>query len=242
MMTTHVNNEHITYDAFLSEHLGEETYKVTAGKSLDEETRTAVRDLQARDVFLYCKIPVENMTVASQLAALKFQLVDNLVTLEKEIKPQETAAFHKEIRLANPADEAATVEVARSSFQYSRFHADQRIDNAHADRVKAEWVRNFFRGKRGTDMVLGIVNGEVAGFSQLLRAGDVLVIDLIAVAPTARKRGLATDMINYAQQYCRGNCGKYRVGTQMANIPSINLYQNLGFTVTQKDYVYHYHT
>ncbi|MBZ0167290.1 MAG: GNAT family N-acetyltransferase, partial [Candidatus Omnitrophica bacterium] len=79
-------------------------------------------------------------------------------------------------------------------------------------------------------------------FIQLLKTADTLIIDLIAVDETARQRKLATDMIHYAQKNCRGNCVKYRVGTQLANTPSINLYQNLGFYMTRKDYVYHYHS
>ncbi len=241
-MPINVNNDSIAPDAFLSEHLGLETFRIAAGRYLDEEALAAIRELQPQGVFLYCKIPVENIAVMEQLAALKFQLVDNLITLEKDILLEEEFQMRNTVRMANTEDEEAAVAIARTNFRYSRFHADERISDESANRVKTEWVRNYFHGKRGADMVLGIVDDKVAGFVQLLRVSDNLVVDLIAVDECARKRGLATDMINYAQKYCRGNCVKYRVGTQLANTPSINLYQNMGFTVVQKDYVYHFHT
>lgn len=241
-MNIHVNDENIIFDQFLSEQLEKDVFRVIIKKDYNQSNQKMIEDLQSKNVFLYCKIPVENMQAMGHLSALKFQLVETNVTLEKDILMEEEFTFHNEIRLANSQDEEQTVNVAAASFEYSRFHADVKVSKQKANKIKAEWVRNYFKGQRGTDMVIGVIEDRIAGFLQLLKSQDTLVIDLIAVDPGARNKKMATDMINYAQQYCRGRCVKYRVGTQLVNIPSLNLYQDMGFRIKNKEYVLHYHS
>jgi ribosomal protein S18 acetylase RimI-like enzyme len=80
-----------------------------------------------------------------------------------------------------------------------------------------------------------------AGFLQLLRsAADDMVIDLIAVDTAYRGRGVARAMIGFASANC--DCGgPVLVGTQVANIPSVRLYETLGFRLTAAHYVFHHH-
>ena len=241
-MATKFNTSCLQHDAFLTSHLEKETYRLDIRDQLGEVDIDAVRQLQKQNVFIYGKVPMTDIDAMAQLTNLGFQLVETAVTLEKDELSKEGPHLENDVRLANPEDEEATVSVAASSFEYSRFHVDPSIDTALANRVKAEWVRNYFLGQRGSDMVLGLVDGAVAGFLQLLIVKDVLVIDLIAVAAGARHRRLATDMINFAQMNCRGECVKYRVGTQLTNLPSLKLYQNMGFRIVNKNHVYHYHS
>ncbi|MGE0268297.1 MAG: GNAT family N-acetyltransferase [Candidatus Omnitrophota bacterium] len=238
-MNTPVKNQHLVYDAFLSEQLEKEAYRLIVDQHFDEELAEVVADLQGNEVFLYGKIADTDSDAMEILTRLRFKMVDTLVTLEKDILMEESFMYQDDIRLAVPEDEAAVVAIARNNFEYSRFHADDNIAKEQADRIKGEWVRNYFKDLRGDAMVLGEVNGQVAGFVQLIVDRDTLVIDLIAVDQTARKRKLATQMINYAQQHCRQNCVKYRVGTQLLNVPSLNLYQGLGFRIKSKQYVFH---
>ena len=84
-------------------------------------------------------------------------------------------------------------------------------------------------------------HGAVVGFLQLLRAGATLVIDLIAVEPRVRGRGIASDLVALAERSTE-NVETLRVGTQIANVPSIRLYETLGFRTTGATYVFHYHS
>ena len=90
-------------------------------------------------------------------------------------------------------------------------------------------------------MVVARCDNVPAGFLQLLRsAADDMVIDLIAVDAAYRGRGLARAMIGFASAKC--NCaGSVVVGTQVANIPSVRLYETLGFRLTAAQYVFHHH-
>jgi ribosomal protein S18 acetylase RimI-like enzyme len=133
------------------------------------------------------------------------------------------------------------VEVAGRSFKYSRFHLDRAIPAELANKIKAAWVGNYFAGRRGQQMVIALVEGTIGGFVQLLYSQDkILTIDLIAVAENQRRKGIAGDMIAFAEAEC-GPFEHIRVGTQIANIPSMRLYEKLGFRVTEAHYVFHYH-
>jgi ribosomal protein S18 acetylase RimI-like enzyme len=84
----------------------------------------------------------------------------------------------------------------------------------------------------------------VAGFLQLLWAGPVLVIDLIAVSPQATRQGHARAMLAFAAANGTGGMRRpegFRVGTQAANAPSVRLYESLGFRFTDAQFVLHHH-
>jgi len=89
-------------------------------------------------------------------------------------------------------------------------------------------------------MVVTSVDGKIAGFVQLLHSGRDLVIDLIAVDRKFRRKGIARDMICFAQTAIKG-FKRMRVGTQLANIPSIRMYERLEFMFVDASYVFHYH-
>jgi ribosomal protein S18 acetylase RimI-like enzyme len=146
--------------------------------------------------------------------------------------------------LAGAADCAAVRKVAEASFRFSRFHLDPKIPNDVADRIKGDWAENYFRGARGDGMVVAELDGEVAGFLQLLWSGPKLVIDLIAVAPHAARRGLARGMISFAWTKGTGDergPSSMLVGTQAVNIPSCRLYEGLGFRLSAASIVMHHH-
>ena len=133
--------------------------------------------------------------------------------------------------------------IAARSFRTSRFHLDPSIPNETADRIKAAWAENYFAGHRGDLMLIAEQDGEVAGFLQALRgSNDTLVIDLLAVAEAAARRGLARAMIERLAAEARGQqASALRVGTQAANLPSCRLYESLGFRLTAAETVLHFH-
>jgi ribosomal protein S18 acetylase RimI-like enzyme len=148
------------------------------------------------------------------------------------------------IRFARPDDEKEVRALAGSAFQYSRFHLDPAIPAALAHRIKSEWAGNWFRGARGDGMIVAEDAGRVAGFLQLLWRGERLVIDLVAVDPASRARGLARAMIGCAAKRGTGDARRpaaITVGTQAANIPSVRLYESLGFRLRGSQYVLHHH-
>ena len=100
---------------------------------------------------------------------------------------------------------------------------------------------NFFRGKRGDQLLVAEKDQKIAGFNQLIYGLDNSVcIDLIAVGKSFARQGIASDLINYIDTVCDDK-KRVVVGAQVSNIPSIRLYQKLGFRMCSSKYVFHYH-
>lgn len=191
--------------------------------------------------FIYTKAPTNGLELINALEDAGFRLIESNLQLEKSMNPMPEPINPNRVRFAVPEDEAAVRCVSEHSFVYSRFHLDPSISNNLADKVKAAWAANYFAGQRGDAMVLGEDQGKVVGFLQLIFQGDVLVIDLIAVDPAQHKMGLARDMIAFAQ--CNlPHFRLFRVGTQVSNVPSIRLYEKLGFRIVKSQYVLHRHS
>ena len=66
----------------------------------------------------------------------------------------------------------------------------------------------------------------------MIRKNEV-VIDLIAVDKKFRKKGIASKLIKGMINYYRKDYSIYSVGTQISNIPSINLYEKCGFNIIE---------
>ena len=243
-----MSHKPLIYDEWLARILQRDVYRLTIDDDLTRQAgdranglHDLLQGLQARPVFLYTKTSVEALTTVRLLETAGFNLVDTNVVFEKAIGPEGKAASGCTLRFAVAADEQPVAELARKNFIYSRFHRDNAIPRETANTVKAEWARNYFLGQRGQQMVVAVLDETIVGFLQLLYAADkTLVIDLVAVADSQRRRGIAGDMIAYAEAEC-GDFARIRVGTQVANVPSIRLYEKMGFRLTDAQYVFHYH-
>jgi ribosomal protein S18 acetylase RimI-like enzyme len=189
--------------------------------------------------FVFARADCADLASAHALESVRFHLVDTNVILEKP-RDSERDRQTFEVRFARPDDEGGVVRVARGGFSLTRFHQDPRLTHA-ANTIKAEWARNYFRGRRGDHMVVALDAGEIVGFNLLLLGADTtLTIDLIAVDGQYRRRGIGAAMIRFAEAELR-SAKTLRVGTQIANTASLRLYESLGFRVARSQYVFHHH-
>lgn len=190
--------------------------------------------------FAYAKLDVNNIDASNALTDIGFRLVDTALVFSGAPEGGTVPGM----RFALPGDRDAVEEIAGQSFRFSRFHLDPRVPDALANAIKASWAANYFAGQRGDGMVIAEHEGRVAGFLQLLWAGDRLVIDLIGVAPQLQGRGIGRGMIRHAARHGTGD-GRIplgmQVGTQSANIPSVRLYESFGFRMASAQHVLHYH-
>ena len=221
-------------DRWLAEIVGKPVFRVV-------DPDAAFDDLQSGPVFAYAKVPTDALAALGKLETFGFRLVDTNVVFEKPVSRVAQGRCGHSIGFAAPEDRVGAVALAARAFKFSRFHQDPAIGNDTANRIKSEWGANFFRGVRGEHMVVARNGGKVSGFLQLLVSGDgVLTIDLIGVDASARGRGVGAAMSAFAEREIPG-VKTIRVGTQVANVPSIRLYERLGFRLVSAQYVLHYH-
>ncbi len=234
-----VSNECLQYDSWLSQVLQRPAY------GLELEDREAAAGALAglaggKRPFVYCKLPCQNLADARWLEKQGFHLADTTVTLAAPLRRGLPLVSGLEIRPARAGDREQVGVLAASSFRYSRFHRDPGIGREAAELIKRRWSESFFSGRRGEQMVVAADQGRVVGYNLLLHRGQDLVIDLIAVDGAWRGRGVARDLIALAQDQAPA-LERLLVGTQLANRPSLALYQGLGLKLVDAAYVYHLH-
>jgi ribosomal protein S18 acetylase RimI-like enzyme len=186
------------------------------------------------------KVPVADEAARAFLESHEFRLVDTNLRFERFAGRMSPPSGNCALRFAGPADRDAVTELARRSFVYSRFHQDPWIPKPTANAIKADWAENFFGGRRGDKMVVANVGDQIVGFALLQAAGAGRVaIDLIAVDEAFRRRGIAADMIGFVESQEKPST--IVVGTQVANLSSVRLYEKLGYRLADAQYVFHYH-
>ncbi len=191
--------------------------------------------------FQYAKVDASEISTIQRLEKLGFGLIDTNVVFEKSKISKAPLSSAIELRWATPSDEKAIVALAERSFQKSRFHFDPKVDLKTAQSVNREWVRNYFLGKRGESMVIAANEGKPVGFIQILERDQVMIIDMIAVDDQFQGKGIAQSMIAFAEERYK-NFKLFRVGTQIANMSAVRLYEKMGYRLSQSMYVFHKHT
>ena len=203
-------------------------------------TNLKQKDLPKGKKFIWSKVSVNDIKRLVCLENLGFYVVDTNVNfiLSENINTPKTS----NLRFAKQSDEKQVRALAKNAFKQSRFYKDTKIKNKIASKIKEEWAGNFFIGRRGSWMVVVEENSKIVGFLQLLKKNiNTIVIDLIAVDKKKRRNGLAKKMISYAYRNCLKKNVKIEVGTQIANISSIQFYSKLNFHMYSASYVLHMH-
>lgn len=245
----------ILNDDWFAKIFGREVFKVsfTSGVFQEEKAAAMLREhIGARPrAMYYTKIDTARIDVVRMLSALGFYVVDVNVTFELSAKSplceaRPAAASRCTIREVRGAQEEKEVlEVAASSFRYSRFHLDPLTSKSIANRIKHDWVLSYVRKQRGHRLLGAFIDGHVAGFVAVLDSQAqnrrTRTIDLIGVSPDFQKQGVGKALMEHFISSNKSQCDYLRVGTQAANLPSMRLYQKFGFAIVETSYVLHLH-
>ena len=235
-------------DQWLSQIMNRDVYRLIIDDNFVREVSDfesidylQLPQLQSRSIFIYAKVPILSTNLIKFIAKIGFNLVDTNVVFDKPMSMNKEFTNNKcSVRFALPEDKNQVAELARNNFTYSRFHLDDDIPLSVANKIKAEWARNYFIGLRGDEMVVSLSNDVIVGFLLLLESSTYLIIDLISVDNNHRRKGIASDMIAYVESHLN-SFSSVQVGTQLANMPSIRLYEKMGFRAYTSNYVFHYH-
>jgi GNAT superfamily N-acetyltransferase len=192
--------------------------------------------------FIYTKVPVNEFAYIKKLEALGFFLADTNIQLSKRISTQSVSLKSSPTaRWSTPQDREQCVRIASKSFAYSRFHTDSLFSESQANALKAAWVDNFFNQQRGDGLIVAECEGKVAAFLLFLCQGATWCIDLIATDPDYQRKGLGRQLLASFEAWAPEEIQTLKVGTQLINLPSLQLYQQAGFQMCEANYVFHYH-
>lgn len=171
---------------------------------------------------------------AAAAEGVGFDPVDTRVTLVRAGGAAPPAESGKPVRPGEEADLAALEPIARTAHTDTRFFFDPHFSDERAGDLYATWVRNALLGERGS---LVVAESEDVAAGYLVLGSDPVSIDLIAVAPDHRGRGLGRDLAGAAIAAAGG--GEVRVVTQARNARATSFYEALGFTMTLSEIWFH---
>ena len=232
-------------DAWLSGVFGYDVIRVVIEKDELVDPKTVFpNDSLPQRAFYYIKVPVTSVQQVGALTNAGFRVIDVNVTFERVPVQQVNSNNSILVRDVQAGDENAVLEIAETAFTYSRFHLDPFIPKELADKIKREWIANYLRHLRGERLLVAEIDGKPAGFLALLVTGDTEkfgVIDLIGVAKSMQGRGVGKRLVEYHIQDAYRKYSHLIVGTQIANVPSIQLYAKCGYNISDSTYVLHAH-
>jgi GNAT superfamily N-acetyltransferase len=238
-------------DTWLTSVIGLPVFRVDGDNPslVPEEVGPLVRGHAAGQprALYFTKVPTHRVDLVHAFgeAGLRIVEVNVVFALDPYSAPNGGPTVGVEVGEVRPDQTLEALAIAESSFTFTRFHLDPHIANDVANRVKREWVRSYIEGRRGERLLIATLNGRPAGFLAVLASQSagarIRTIDLMAVAQSARKRGVGHALVQAFIDMNRHSCDVLEVGTQVANIPSIRLYESFGFTVSRTLYVLHGH-
>jgi ribosomal protein S18 acetylase RimI-like enzyme len=218
-------------DAWLGKRLGCAAWTIEASDTIDHLSALGPGFFQTR-------VPTSDVARVGSLERVGFRTVDVSVTFRRD-PGLPLPAHPARTRDARPDDRHAVMAIAEREYDVSRFHLDPGIPDGVARSIKREWADNYFTGARGDRMFVAEHDDELAGFQLVLDTPEAAVIDLIAVAGTARGQGIGSSLVCALAQSSPGRA--VQAGTQVANLPALRMYGRLGFSVARTDYVLHRH-
>lgn len=235
-------------DAWLTAAMGRPSFAVHAANAQPADVVQALgaHEAPAR-AFYFAKVPALELEMVKALEGAGFAVVETSLQFQRPIASGSRPPVPNGVTVSacEPRWKSAVLDIAEHAFRYSRFHVDSCVGHDTANDVKRQWIESYVEGRRGDALLVAHQDDRVLGFNAMLVAERpdhaAAVIDLIAVAPGDQQRGIGGVMIEAAARQYQSRCASLEVGTQAANIPSVRLYERLGFRLVRSQFVLHRH-
>jgi ribosomal protein S18 acetylase RimI-like enzyme len=239
----------IVSDDWLSPILGYPAFSVAGDRWSPEMQTVLLHAGRGARAFYYAKLHPADTETCRRLSTVGFYVVDARVVFRLcAASVPHTAPLARPVHISTDVGRQgdAVLEIAEAAFDYSRFHLDPLIGERAANAIKREWIASYLRRARGDKLFVASTDGAPVGFLAALRSQRdgrrVAVIDLVAVAPARRRCGIGQALVSAFMEHYRNDCDDFEVGTQMANVPSIQLYERVGMQLSEAEFVLHMHT
>ena len=214
---------------------GYEKRRAVAGRLLRRFSRDCVK---AGIEAAFVRVSENDLGVLHALEDGGFEILECLLTFESTGPKESRSSPGIQIREFEKHDLKELERIGRTSFRYSRFHADPKISRALANRSRAEWVRNGCLG-RASIVFVAVKDKAPVGFCLCRETGQAGaqkgVIDLIAADGAHSGRGIGLALTKATVDHYGDKGMRVLVGTQAKNIPSVNLYIKAGFRLIRSD-------
>lgn len=174
-----------------------------------------------------------------------FRMMDTLVYYAADLGkgPLSEDPGQVVVRPLRAGEEDAVRQIAAAAFTgyLGHYHADPRLDRAQCDAAYIEWSVRSCVSREVADIVLLACAPGPLGYCALRRDEEQQFdIRLLAVAPSARRRGVSQALLLAARCWARQQgAERLTISTQLANLASQKAYVRAGFEPLRSYYTLH---
>jgi dTDP-4-amino-4,6-dideoxy-D-galactose acyltransferase len=177
----------------------------------------------------------------SNLKQIGAQLQDTKIEFIKKISlDKDYSISHNEVEI-KPLSKLtdSLFHLVLESGLYSRFKGDKHFVNHEFERLYKAWIEKTLNDEQGK-VIGAFVKDELIGFVSLSIKSGIADIGLIAVDEKARGKHIGKMLLYAAYNYAKMHKSiAITVVTQEKNIDAMHFYQNNGFEIDKKNYIYH---
>lgn len=180
--------------------------------------------------FLSAKVNLGDFCGAQLLEEAGFTLKDVAVSFLcrlKDLKIEKPAAGIRSFKLT---DLKQVLKIAAKSFVFNRFFNDSRLNKDSVRMMYAQWVRSSCL-KNYSDVLVYSKKGRIKGFILCKAEAKAFgQIDLIAVLPDVKNKGIGTKLVKAALHKFKKKGMRFaEIRTQHANVLAVNSFIKAGF-------------
>lgn len=212
-------------------------------KAKHELAVTIVKEAQGRGYHhLSARIPAVEHDSAHVLEDAGFHTMDAQVTLvlDEPVACDNVLLDSLAISPFEKSDLDTLLNFSTDAYLESRLFVDPNLPIERTRRLHRQWVENDCLGRAAVVFVARLGQHPVGYIACLLHRAEMEHgktgfgdIDLIAVNPSARGRGIALALVRTALTWFAKRVGRVTVKTQVTNYPALALYQRAGFSLQQ---------
>lgn len=131
------------------------------------------------------------------------------------------------------------VNIAKNSFNYSRFFNDPKLPEEQAKNIYLHWTECAF-GQENKYFVISEREGDVVGYSILSIVEDYCFFELMAVGTDQQGKGVGKSLMLVMESFVMDQgIKKIKVGTQVNNIKAAQLFIAMGYKYVSCGSIYH---
>ncbi|NVJ86790.1 MAG: GNAT family N-acetyltransferase [Algoriphagus sp.] len=226
------SNNSIQKLSFDSELFGYPVGKVRWNSSMtEEEFLIEAKDYQL--VYILSEKPI-------QFSSTQILPVDIKILFEKELSEnwneEEVVPIQKfRDRTAERSIHDSLLFLGLESGKFSRFNLDPRLTSKEFEKLYELWI------EKALDSGNILVAPDLAGMVTFEEKENFAEIGLVAVHPNHRRKSWGRKLIQAVElEIFNRGISKLKIPTQQSNIPAMNLYEHIGYSIAEKIWVYHF--
>ena len=228
----------IIKDNFISKLLNLNCYLIS-----DFDLKSSLNKITTLNKPYFLTIKSRNKLSKNIINKFNLDFICKQITYEKKFFKKDNFITNVDCRLVEKKDFQQLKIISLEKSWNSRFVQDRKIDSKIKYSIRLEWLKNFFRKKRGDYLIVAHNNNILLGYLILSKIKKKWIIDIIATKEKAQKKGVGSSLINYAFKTLKKiNIKKITAGTQSNNTNAISFYEKNGFSIIQSKYIYHVHS